>query len=41
MCIKDLAKRTISDKILKGKAYKIALNPKHDGYKNRIGENGV
>ena len=26
----DLAKRTISDKILKGRAYKIAINPKYD-----------
>ena len=29
---KDFAKRTISDKILKDKAYEIALNPKYDGY---------
>ena len=27
---KDLAKRTISDKILKDRAYKIAVNCKHD-----------
>ena len=29
---KDLAKRTISDWNLKDRAYKIALNPKYDGY---------
>ena len=29
---KDLAKRTISDKILKNKPYEIAINPKCDGY---------
>ena len=29
---KDLAKRTISDKILKDRYYKIARNRKHDGY---------
>ena len=29
---KDLAKRTISDKICKGRAYKIAINPKYDRY---------
>ena len=28
----DLAKRTISDKFLKDRAYEIARNPKHDGY---------
>ena len=27
---KDLAQRTVSDKILKDKAYEIALNPKYD-----------
>ena len=30
--IKDLAKRSISDKILKEKAYEIAKNLKHDWY---------
>ena len=29
---KDLAKRTLSDKVLKERAYEIALNPKYDGY---------
>ena len=29
---KDLAKRTQSDKVLKDKAFKIASNPKYDGY---------
>ena len=29
---KDLAKRTVSDKILRDKSYKIAVNPKYDGY---------
>ena len=29
---KNLAKRTISDKTLKYKAYQIAINPKYDGY---------
>ena len=28
----DLAKKTISEKILKVKAYEIAINPKYDGY---------
>ena len=28
----DLVKRTASDKILKDRAYEIALNPKYDGY---------
>ena len=27
-----MAKRTISDKILKDRAYEIAINPKYDGY---------
>ena len=34
---KDLAKRTISEKILKDRAYKIAINPKYDGYKKGLG----
>ena len=29
---KDLAKRTISDKILKDSAYETAINPKYDDY---------
>ena len=29
---KDLVKRTQSDKVLKGKAFKIANNPNYDGY---------
>ena len=28
---KDSAKRTVSDKILKGRVFEIAPNPKHDG----------
>ena len=30
--LKDLARRTASDKILHGKAYDIPKNPKYDGY---------
>ena len=33
---KDLLKRTKSDKILKDKAFKIASNPKYDGYQRRL-----
>ena len=29
---KDLARRTVSDKILHDKAFNIAKNPKYDGY---------
>ena len=29
---KDLAKKTISDKILQDRAYEIGRNPKYDGY---------
>ena len=29
---KDLAERSVSDKILKDRAYKIVINPKYDGY---------
>ena len=32
----DLAKRTTSDKILKDRAYKIAINPNYDGYQRTI-----
>ena len=33
---KDLAKRTISDKILKVRAYKMAINTKYDKYKRGL-----
>ena len=33
---KDLAKRTQSDKVLKEKAFKIASNPKYDGYQRGL-----
>ena len=33
---KDLAKRTISDKILKDKAYEITRNRKYDGYQRAV-----
>ena len=33
---KDLAKRTISDKILKDKAYEIARNRKYDEYQRAL-----
>ena len=33
---KDLEKRTQSDKILKGKAFAVANNPKYDGYQIRL-----
>ena len=33
---KDLAKRTISDKTLKDRAYEIARNPKFDGYQRAL-----
>ena len=29
---KDLTKRTQSDKVLRDKVFKIAFNPKYDGY---------
>ena len=32
----DFAKRTISDNILKDKAYKIFVNPKYDGYQRGL-----
>ena len=31
-CFAHLAKRMVSDKILKDTPYKIALNPKYDAY---------
>ena len=34
--IKDLVKRTQSDKVLKNKAFKIASNPKYDGYQRGL-----
>ena len=33
---KDLARRTASDKALRGKAFNIAKNPKYDGYHRGI-----
>ena len=33
---KDLAQRTMSDKIFKDRAHKIALNPKYDGYERGL-----
>ena len=33
---KDLIKRTHSDKVLKDKAFKIANNPKYDGYQRGL-----
>ena len=32
----DLAKRTVSDNILKDRAYEIAINPKYDGCKRGL-----
>ena len=33
---KDLVKRTQSDKVLKNKAFKVASNPKYDGYQRGL-----
>ena len=33
---KDLAKRTKSDKVLRDKAFKIASDPKYDGYQRGL-----
>ena len=33
---KDLVKRTLSDKVLKDKAFKIASDPKYDGYQRGV-----
>ena len=33
---KDLVKRTQSDKVLGDKAFKIASNPKYDGYQRKL-----
>ena len=34
--LKDLTKRTQSDKVLKDKAFKIASDPKYDGYQRGL-----
>ena len=33
---KDLSKRTQSEKVLRDKAFKIASDPKHDGYQRGL-----
>ena len=33
---KDLTRRTVSDKILRDKAFNIAKNPKYDGYQHGL-----
>ena len=33
---KDLVKRTQSDKVLRDKAFKVASDPKHDGYQRKL-----
>ena len=33
---KDLERREQSDRVLKGKAFEIANNPKNDGYRKRL-----
>ena len=33
---KDLARRTIADKVLHDKAFNIAKDPKHDGYQRGL-----
>ena len=33
---KDLAKRIVSDKVLKNRAYKIALNPQYEEYQRQM-----
>ena len=38
---KDLVKRTQSDKVLKDKAFKIASNPKYDGYQRELASIGL
>ena len=35
---KDLTKRTQSDKVLRDKAFKIASNPKYDGYQRGLAQ---
>ena len=34
--LKDLARRTATDKSLRDKAFNIAKNPRHDGYQRGI-----
>ena len=34
---KDLARRTASDKVLRDKAFKIAKNPRYNGYQRGLG----
>ena len=36
MAIRDLTRRTACDKVLRGKAFNIAKNPKYDGYERGI-----
>ena len=33
---KDLARKTASDKVLRGKVFNIAKNPKYDGYQRGL-----
>ena len=33
---KDLKRRTFSDKVLRGKAFNNAKNPKYDGYQREV-----
>ena len=33
---KDLARKTASDKVLRGKVFNIAKNPKYDGYQKGL-----
>ena len=33
---KDLARRTVSDKVLRNKTFNIAKNPKYDGYQTGL-----
>ena len=37
---KDLPSRTVSDKVLRDKAYNIAKNPKYDEYQRRLASDG-
>ena len=37
---KDLPKRTASDKVLRDKTFKIAKNPRHNGYKRGLASTG-
>ena len=34
--IKDLARRTAFDKVLRDKVFNVAKNPKYDGYQRRL-----